>query len=133
MAVCKYTRMDREGQIWVAVLVSTGYGAGWSTWNDKIELAIDRRIIEWLLANAKVDTQGEPDEWTIYYPNLDWNIEEVDADALKEYCESIGYKNIYIGGAYGLEIRWYKEGTAIYIDEYDGYESVTTHDDLITL
>ena len=34
-----------------AVLVSPGYGAGWSTW-DRKELAYDKRIIEYYLAHC---------------------------------------------------------------------------------
>jgi hypothetical protein len=42
MEVCK----NKKGQI--AVLVSGGFGAGWSTWNQP-ELAYDKRVVEFLV------------------------------------------------------------------------------------
>ena len=130
MAIKEYTRIDNDGQIWVGVLVSAGYGAGWSTWNSykgegELDLALDHRIIEWLLANAKVTTYEDS--------NIDWDIEDVDEAALKEYCESIGYHDVYCGGADGLCIEWYRKGTLIRIEEYDGYESVITGNTLTEL
>ena len=130
MAIKEYTRIDNDGQIWVGVLVSAGYGAGWSTWNSykgegELDLALDHRIIEWLLANAKVTTYEDS--------NIDWDIEDVDEAALKEYCESIGYHDVYCGGAEGLWIEWYRKGTLIRIEEYDGYESVITGNTLTEL
>ena len=43
--VSLYNENDELG-----VLVSYGYGAGWSTWNDK-KLAYDKRIVEKFLDN----------------------------------------------------------------------------------
>ena len=42
MIVEKYYNEDKTC---IAVLVSRGWGAGWSTWNNK-EMAYDKRIIE---------------------------------------------------------------------------------------
>ena len=38
-----------------AVLVSPGYGAGWSTWNDdKLQsIAYDKRIVKYIIENQK--------------------------------------------------------------------------------
>ena len=130
MAIKEYVKYDKEGQPWVGVLVSEGYGAGWSTWNSykgegELDLALDHRIIEWLIANATVTTCEVPEG--------PWNIEDVDEAALREYCNSIGYKDVYCGGADGLYIDWYRKGTLIRIEEYDGYESVITGNTLTEL
>lgn len=130
MAIKEYVKYDKEGQPWVGVLVSAGYGAGWSTWNSykgegEFDLALDHRIIEWLIANATVTTCEAPEG--------PWNIEDIDEAALKEYCASIGYNDVYCGGADGLYIDWYEKGTLIRIEEYDGYESVITGNTLTEL
>lgn len=36
------------------------------------------------------------------------------------------FRNVYCGGVDQLEIKWLPEGTAFMIDEYDGFETVTT-------
>lgn len=87
---------DEVGNL--AVLISTGYGAGWSTWNQR-ELAYDKRVIEkWL---------SEPTE-----------------DEMKEYLESIGYHDVYMGGYENLYIVWIPPHTVVKIEEYDGFESI---------
>lgn len=85
----------KNGQ--VGVLVSYGYGAGWSTWNT-IEYALDKRIIEKFL-------------------------EEVSFEEMKTYMESIGYDG-YLGGFKGLELIMIEEGQLFKINEYDGAESL---------
>lgn len=130
MAIKEYVKYDKEGRPWVGVLVSSGYGAGWSTWNSykgegELDIALDHRIIEWLIANATVTICEVPEG--------QWIIEDVNEAALKEYCASIGYNDVYCGGADGLYIGWYKKGTLIRIEEYDGYESVITGNSLTEL
>jgi len=82
----------------VAVAVSYGYGAGWSTWND-----IDPR-------DARFNQLF-----------LDDNIDEV-----VRICneEDLGYA----GGASGVSIEWVPVGTKFRIDEYDGSERLVTED-----
>lgn len=129
MAIKEYIKYDKEGQLWVGVLVSYGYGAGWSTWNsygeNGLDLALDHRVIEWLITNAVVVTNETP--------QVSWAVENVDEAALKEYCASIGYDDVYCGGAVGLYIEWYQKGTLIRIEEYDGFESVITGNTLTEL
>lgn len=98
MAVERY--YNNDGQL--AVLISHGFGAGWSTWNEYgIELAIDKRIVE-----AKLrDTYKCGDE-------------------LDKFLESIGYHGIYTGGWDDILIHWVDKGTMFKIDEYDGAESI---------
>ena len=84
----------------LGVLISVGFGAGWSTWNDK-ELAYDKRIIE---------------KW----------LEGVASDEMCDYIESLGYERPYMGGYYSLRLKFIPRGTMFCIHEYDGAESVET-------
>jgi len=83
----------------VAVAVSYGYGAGWSTWNDVSPL--DGRFNQLF---------------------LDGKIEEI-----VRICdeEELGYA----GGAEDVSIEWIPVGTKFIIGEYDGAESLDTIDD----
>lgn len=101
----EYTkRYDEEGN--VAVLISPGFGAGWSSWgsDDREALLFDSRLVDAVLAKMPV--------------------EEFIA-----LCEKLGYTN-YMGGADDLEVRWLEPGTRFQILEYDGSESIQTFDDL---
>ena len=84
----------------LGVLVSYGFGAGWSTWNSK-ELAYDKRIIE---------------KW----------LEKVTSDEMCDYIESLGYSRPYMGGYADLGLEFIPRGTMFCIHEYDGAESVKT-------
>lgn len=84
----------------VAILVSPGFGAGWSTWEGKA-LAYDRRVVEKFF-------EGTP------------------AKEMQEYLNSIGYKNIYMGGYDHLIVKWLPVGTKYRITEYDGAENLET-------
>jgi len=98
-------RYNDQGQ--VAILVSPGFGAGWSTWADSsIEEAVlfDSRLVDAVLA-------------------------KVSTDQFVDLCESLGYDN-YKGGADDLEVIWLDQGTRFTVEEYDGSESVRTFDDL---
>lgn len=93
MSIKKVVRGDR-----VAVLVSPGYGAGWSTWvDDETEQSLfDPEIVAWV-------ESGKPD---------------IDLD------EKFGHYG-YIGGLRDVEIEWVPEGYRFIVDEYDGAESLT--------
>jgi hypothetical protein len=98
-------RYNEEGQ--VAVLISPGFGAGWSTWAHNGEgeaLLFDSRLVDAVLA-------GMP-------------LSEFEA-----YCESLGYDH-YMGGAEDLRVVWVDAGTRFIVEEYDGSESLRTFDDL---
>lgn len=105
----EYTkRYDEEGS--VAVLISPGFGAGWSTWSHGTEteaLLFDSRLVDAVLAL-------------------------MPADEFVKYCESLGYKH-YMGGAADLEVVWLEPGTRFRIHEYDGSETIQTFDDLCYL
>jgi hypothetical protein len=95
----KGDRIVRDGTE-VAVLVSGGFGAGFSTWN-KISpmnplavtaILFDRRD---LLANASEDERAR-----------------------------MGDRDAYMGGVDDVSIHWVPVGTLFRVDEYDGAESV---------
>lgn len=91
-------KVIRDGQ--VAILVSPGYGAGWSTWADNAEVAVfDPEVVEWV-------ESGKP--------------EDVFREKEDAWEERIGY----LGGADQLGIQWVPVGSRFYIEEYDGSETL---------
>lgn len=91
-------KVIRDGK--VAVLVSPGFGAGWSTWADNAEAAVfDPEVVAWVEA-------GKP---------RDKFLEKEDS-----WSERFGY----LGGAEDLEIEWVYVGSRFYIEEYDGSETL---------
>ena len=85
----------------VGVLVSPGFGAGFSTWGYPTEAIFDPTLIE-LVENEKVQ-------------------EAVD------YCEA-KWEDDYSGGVQDLRVFWVPEGTKFQITEYDGSESLDIRD-----
>lgn len=88
----------------LGVLVSGGFGAGWSTWNSK-ELAYDKRIVE---------------KW----------LKGVSSDEMCNFVESLGYPSPYMGGYKQLELEFVPRGTVFRIHEYDGSESIEALEDM---
>lgn len=89
-------KVVRDGK--VAVIVSPGYGAGWSTWSDKPEAAVFAPdVAAWIEAGKKNSAQ-----------------------AIKKFTEKYGYA----GGLRDAEIRWVEVGDRFAIEEYDGNESL---------
>jgi hypothetical protein len=97
-------KVIRDGK--VAVLVSHGYGAGWSTWTDEVETYL-------------------------FHPKLVQMVEEErHSEITTEWMEQeLGLDVSYTGGTDGLEIQWVPVGTKFVIHEYDGHESLRTIDD----
>lgn len=94
-------KLERDGM--VAVLVSYGYGAGWSTWGNSTErefYAMDKGLVELAMQKAK-------------------------EEHVKTYIEAAGYTEPYMGG-WPCSIEWIPKGTAFVIEEYDGSESIRT-------
>jgi hypothetical protein len=92
----KYKNEDGK----IAVLVSGGFGAGWSTWNDHGDfLAMDKTVVE-----MKIRGSTE--------------------DEVQEYCNGANDDAPYMGGWAGAEIEWVTEGEAFRVTEYDGSESL---------
>lgn len=79
----------------VAVLVSRGFGSGWSTWGQNV---FEPRIVEALL-------KGQSETEIV--------------DIAREI-----YPDAYVGGIEGLEVRWVPVGTRFRIEEYDGAETL---------
>jgi len=99
-------KLVRDGK--VAVLVSSGFGAGWYSWHYNKELLFDPDIVKML--------------------ELDWPRERILA-----HCEKFYSEDFYYGGIEGLSIVWVDEGSKFRIDEYDGSERLVklTDDDWI--
>lgn len=90
------------------VLISSGYGAGWSTWNDPM-MAFDERLIR----------------------AFECGISEED---MAQLCVECGYANDYgdppyMGGFDKLEVRDVPSGVLFQIREYDGSEYLEYFDD----
>ncbi len=86
-------KVVRDGR--VAVLVSRGFGAGWSSWardDYAARVLFDPGVVAWV-EGGKVG--------------------EVPVDQ---------YEDMYTGGAEDLEIVWVPEGAQFRIHEYDGSE-----------
>jgi hypothetical protein len=98
----KYT--NESGQ--VGVLVSSGFGAGWSTWGqDEKFLCMDKTLVEMKLRNAR-------------------------AAEVEEYVEKVKGEAPYMGGWDSAEVQWLDKGTNFTIQDYDGSESLLLISDL---
>jgi hypothetical protein len=97
----------------VAVLVSAGYGAGWSTW------ATDEYREAYLFHPKLVQMveEGRQDEIT-----SEWMEKELEITSVYD-------RHRFTGGRDGLYIEWVPVGTKFIIHEYDGHESLKTIDD----
>lgn len=99
----------------IEILISPGYGAGWSTWDYDygVNLALDKRIID-------------------FYKK---HYEEVDLKQLQEFLESIGYKNVFCKGWNKVKIFTIPKNCKFKIIEYDGDEELITFasEDLLEL
>jgi hypothetical protein len=82
----------------VAVLYSSGYGAGWSTWNPgHPEMVFDPGLVDLVLAGNE--------EKILAYVTLKW-------------------PTAFMGGVEDLRVEWLPEGTDFMIEEYDGAENI---------
>lgn len=89
----------------VGILVSPGFGAGWSTWNREYpEMIFDPEIIQCILDD--------------------------DFKRAEEIAE-LKWPDAYLGGLKDLEVEFLEKGTVFTIEEYDGSESLRTSDDRI--
>lgn len=101
------------------VLVSYGFGAGWSTWECP-ELAYDKRVVEFWLAHK------DDEEWMKTVDNFGFgSTKESQAHReATEFFKSIGYENVYMGGFSDICLEWVPRGVKWRINEYDGSESI---------
>jgi len=92
-----------EGEF-TKVLISPGFGAGWSTWNYNIpELLFDPVIVSMVEDGTSFET-------------------------IEAYCNA-KYPTGYFGGVADLEVRLIKTGTEFIVHEYDGSESIQVKDE----
>jgi hypothetical protein len=94
-------KIIRDGK--VGVLISEGYGAGWSTWNQKHgdEVVFAPEIIKLVERNASFD--------------------EIEAKAIELWGDEF-----FCGGITGLTVVWIPKNTKFVITDYDGAESIIT-------
>lgn len=92
-------KLINDGQ--AAVIVSPGFGAGWSTWNSKYG---EKIVFDPVLAQMILDEKG--------------------SEELNAYAE-ITYPDVYAGGLSEAVVEWVPVGERFTIDEYDGSESLT--------
>jgi hypothetical protein len=95
----KAERVVRDGM--VAVLVSPGHGAGWSTWGDESER-----------------------EEMMFCPRLVAALEAKASEAELHKIAAELFPDEYLGGVDQLKIEWVREGRPIRITEYDGSERI---------
>jgi len=86
----------------VGVLVSPGFGAGFSTWGAPIEAIFNPTLIE-LVQQEKVQE-------AIGFVEKTW-------------------EDVYTGGVQDLVVVWVPEGKEFIIEEYDGSESLMLKED----
>ncbi len=98
----------RDGQ--VAVLISPGFGAGWSTWS-RDEYGNDVLFDPWIVDILLSDQYDQKDK-----------LERITA-----HC-AVKYPNMYLGGMGDLTVRWVPQGTLFRVTEYDGSELIELKD-----
>jgi hypothetical protein len=111
MLIPRKTRVV-DGVTEVAVLVSCGFGAGWSTWNREVEetLLFHEDLADYVLEHAK---------------------DGLTEESIKIILETIlgEDEDVYVGGVDGLHIRWIEQGLAFVVSEYDGSEGLSLRRD----
>lgn len=88
-------KVVRDGR--TAVIVSPGFGAGWSTWVDEERAAVFAPDVVAWIEDGKPD-DGRPEQFRDKYG--------------------------YIGGLHDCVIEWVPQGSRFEIHEYDGSESL---------
>lgn len=105
----KMVDVSYRGLEGIEVLVSSGFGAGWSTWN-ATERAYDKRVV---------------DLFKKYGPNITAEQEKTIAKTIG----AMGYDTPYMGGWKNIHIEVVPRGALYWrINEYDGAESLEIFD-----
>ena len=99
-------KVTKDGE--VAVLISPGFGAGWSTWED------DPKAAETLLFHPSFVKAAEN------------KVTDVDPIVLEVFGEDA--KGICTSGWCDIVIVWILIGTKFYVHENDGHESLRFRD-----
>ena len=93
----------------VAVLVSPGFGAGWSTWAENEE---QRKA-------------------ALFHPKFEQAALDGVEDIEPLIEEFFGEDPCFYDGGWGnIQVRWLPEGTAFIVEEYDGFESLRLFDEI---
>lgn len=100
----------------VAVLISPGHGAGWSTWagqHHANQVLFDPWIADVLLSDQYTKKQKH--------------------QRIQAHC-AVKYPDMYLGGLDNLMVEWVPNGTEFIVNEYDGSEHIELkqHIDWIT-
>lgn len=115
-------KIARDGK--VAVLISPGYGAGWTTWNqdhkDVEQMLFDPDIVNAILEYERADDKN----WM--WKQCLMKIKEIanakyNQDPDVYYCEN-GLRNV--------EVVWVDVGRKFIVTEYDGAESIQFCDEM---
>lgn len=100
-------KLVKDGK--VAILISPGFGAGWSTWagNDALaeQILYDPDIVQMVLDEKP-------------YDELEKFVEEKYADTY-----------VYTGGLHDIVVYWLDVGTKFRVTEYDGSEGIMTQEE----
>ena len=107
-----------EDKTKIAVLVSHGFGAGWSTWNSA-DLAYERHAVEFWLEHH------DPKFCREVYDD-DSEAHALADECFNKYCDCD--LHIYYGGYGDIDLEWVPCGTPFRIREYDGNERIETLD-----
>lgn len=99
----------------IAVLISPGYGAGWSTWNYS-ELCYDKRVVEFWMEHA------DDEEYLCKLAKV--NYDDAFRKEIDKMFESWGYREVYYGGFNQIQIVWMRKGSVFRVAEYDGAEHI---------
>tara|TARA_A100001391_G_scaffold21102_1_gene11541 strand:- start:9 stop:395 length:387 start_codon:yes stop_codon:yes gene_type:complete len=108
----------------VGVLISGGYGAGWSTWAD----SKDREffLFDWGLVKLALEKEAawiSQDNTSLFGRGL----VEMNTEALEVYLKENGVDS-FTGGWAGVYVKWMDQGTEFIVEEYDGSESLRYRD-----
>ena len=102
----------------VGVLISGGYGAGWSTWGsngDREFLLFDRGLVALALDKESA------------YENENQALVDQSFVDVAEYLH-VNNRDTYTGGWAGVYVKWMNPGTEFMVEEYDGSESLRYRD-----
>lgn len=107
---------EKDGKI--AILISPGFGAGWSTWDGDPSIAYDKRVVEFWLSHK--------DDWQFMHDVSSIPFRDNPAiEEIKQFFHSIGYDHCpYMGGFDDIVIKWVEPDTLWRINEYDGSEDL---------
>jgi len=111
-----YDVVEKDNQI--AILISGGYGSGWSS--DQYEsLAYDKRVVEfWLEHNKDREFVDKLDSWG----------DNETKEEVKKLFNEWGYGYVYFGGFSQIKLHWIDKDKPFIIREYDGSEYIEYQD-----